>query len=212
MLEQKLVVGRYIDLPFGSWLTLGPDVHGFRRASPDIRHINESTSMSFLGPRKSDTGVGQVGKARRNFIWLPYLAGCVSEVSVAGTDVLTGPMSGCWLTIANNRAYHVGTHDTDAQKTQRAKGAWNGFAAGLPAGSATGFKPSDYWSQNIPVATGNDSGLAIFGLITFSGEFYSIVAWLQREKIKKPGDSDTLYRIAHVRLEQNTLPQNGQVP
>lgn len=215
MLEQKLIEGRILDLPFAGWeIFQGAPVNGFDEAAPIVRHVDVSTSTGFFGPRVSTTSVGAHAKERRNFIWLPWRKGLVSEVRPNGCDVLTGPMSGCMILryTKNGEQYtgHVGTDSLSPENTAQAKAAWNNFAATAPAGSATGFNPSEYWTGHAPALTKLAFGFKIFALVTGTGDFYSVFTWALRDK-NKPGVMGTQVQVAAVRREPNTLPQNGQI-
>jgi len=212
MLEQKLIVGRFFDLPpiVTTPVYVGPAVNFFHEVTSVIRHLNESTKTSFFGPKSSTTGMGaHASKAHRNFVWLPWEKGFVTEVQLAGVDVLTGPMSGCWISryTKNGNTYvgHVGTDVNSQANTTQAKDAWNQFAAGK--NGITGFNPSNHWALNPVPSTGNDGGFCIYGLITAAGSFYSVFTYEQG----KVGHSNN-FRIAGIRLEQDALPLNGQIP
>ena len=71
------------------------------KASLGLQHAATHVQSQFQRQRVSALGVGEApggeAKAHRNFVWLPWLKGLVSEVSPEGFDLFTGPMSGCWI-------------------------------------------------------------------------------------------------------------------
>jgi hypothetical protein len=206
MLEQKLVVGRFIDLPatVTTPVYAGAAAGGFREIVGVVRHIDESTKPSMFGARSSTTNMGAHTKAHRNFVWLPWLPGLVSEIRVAGVDVLTGPMSGCWITYyprgGVNYVGHVGT-DTDPANTIAAKAGWNGFTGPLAHGTTTGFRPLNDWQGAIP-NTGGNKGM-IYALVTAGGAFYSVFTAQQ--------GGTTNLKIVGIQRIQNSMPANGQI-
>jgi hypothetical protein len=64
----------------------------------------------------------------RIFRWLPYVAGRITYVPVNNDIVMTGKMSGCWLTIfsMNGQRYfgHLGTDSNNRGVTEDVKSAW----------------------------------------------------------------------------------------
>ena len=93
--------------------------------------------------RVSGFNAGASSDAHRNFLWLPYIPGFVSETEQINLPVVTGPLSGCPTTrYLRGGAYYVGhpgTVDDPANaQTIAAKGFWNGYAATLGAHQRTG--------------------------------------------------------------------------
>ena len=101
MFEQKLIVGRLINLP--NAVVMPPNVvmgavGAFVMTPLQTCYLQESTGVF---TKTSTVAAGAGAKARRNFRFLPWLSGRISEVDLVTTDVLTGPMSGCWLATAS---------------------------------------------------------------------------------------------------------------
>jgi hypothetical protein len=245
MIEQKLIVGRYLELNTPTPAFAGPAVNGFQEVARVVLHIEQSESMSTpVGPmnvmpgfnptfkqqvqigmqragqhvqaqfdrqRTSTTGVGAVAKAHRNFIWLEWLPGFVSEVQPQGMDVLTGPMTGCWITayIRNGIHYigHVGTENLPTSANSiAAKNAWNTFARGVPMGAFSGFNPTgDPWTAAPVQPLPGETARKTFALITSDGTFHTVVGYSQ---VGKP----SRIRIAGIQQNRSSLPQNGQIP
>jgi hypothetical protein len=161
--------------------------------------------------RTSTTGVGPAAKAHRNFVWLPWLPGFVSEVQPAGMDVLTGPMSGCWITsyLKGGIRYigHVGTEDLhDTPNSIAARAAWNTFAAGLPVNACSGFNPfnDDWIGGPVPLGVRGESARKTFALVTAVGTLHTVITYPQ---LNKP----TRIRIAGIQQNASSLPANGQI-
>ena len=244
MIEQKLIVGRYIELNTPRPVMVGPPVNGFQEVTPVVLHIAESASSAapvsannpvpgfnptfkqkaeiafqragehiqsqFQRQRVSTTGVGQVAKAHRNFLWLEWLGGLVSEVRPNHMDVLTGPMSGCWIVsyLRGGVHYvgHVGTvmTPTDALSIA-ARTAWNNFAAAAPIGAYSGFNPfNDPWVGPVPGPLPGEAARKTFALVAAGGTFHTIIAYPQANKA-------TRIRIAGIQQNTSSLPANGQI-
>ena len=242
MIEQKLVVGRYIELnnPTPTWV--GPPAAGFHEQNRIVMHIAESESSAAPTPsfnfpnaslgvrvqlglqqtaaeiksqfdrqRVSATGVGAVAKAHRNFVWLEWVPGIVNEVQPQGTDVFTGPMTGCWIVsyVRNGVHYvgHVGTEDDPAtQNSIDAKNGWNTFAAGVPMGAYSGFNPKRDWNGGTPPPLAGEAigREKFFGLVASDGTFHIVVTYPQANQANR-------IRIAGIQQIRSTLPQNGQI-
>jgi hypothetical protein len=244
MIEQKLIVGRYLELNNPAPSFAGPPVLGFQEVNQIVMHIAESESsaapsasnvnMPGFNPtfkqqvaigfqraseeiknqvdrqRTSTTGLGAVAKVHRNFVWLEWLGGLVSEVKVGGIDILTGPFTGCWLVsyLRGGVHYigHVGTCDDHADpRSIAAKAAWNTFAASVPSHSFSGFNPfNDDWVGVVPVQQAGEGNRKYFGLVTVAGDFYTIIAYPQVNKTNR-------IRIAGIQKNKSSLPANGQI-
>jgi hypothetical protein len=249
MIEQKLIVGRYLELDPQPPPNIGPPVNGFQEVARVVLHINESHSSSApvaaFNPRpdfhpnfqqRVEIGAQRLGqqfqaafhrqqmstvtageltdarKVHRNFIWLPWLRGVVSEVQPGGMDVLTGPMSGCWIMsyLRNGVHYigHVGTDETHGSANSiAARNAWNTFAAGVPMGAYSGFNPfndNNPWPGPPLVPLPNELARKYFALVTAAGAFYTVVTYPQGAKRER-------VRIAGIQPSRSTLPQNGRI-
>lgn len=243
MIEQKLIVGRYIELnsprPTGM-----PDASGFQTLASTVLHISESESAATPGAsnntmpgfnptfaqkaqifaqrasatvsnqlhrqRTSETLIGQSSKPHRNFIWLEWMPGLVSQVQANGFDVFTGPMSGCWIMsyLRGGKRYigHVGTDmDPTNANTIAAKRSWNDFAATQPNGSIRGFDPFNAWVGTFPAALPGESALKVFALVTAANTFHAVATYPQTNKPNR-------IRIAGLQNLHSTLPADGQLP
>jgi hypothetical protein len=242
MIEQKLIVGRYLELVTAPPTLVGVPNNGFQEVTSVVLHIEESGSVGapvapynpignpslreqlgfranqagqmiqaqFDRQRVSGTGTGAVAKAYRNFVWLEWLGGLVSEVRPNGVDVLTGPMSGCWITSylkgANRYVGHVGTVMSAADPLSvAARNSWNAFANAQQMGSMSGFDPFNDWNGAFPAPQAGDGPMKTFALVTATNTFHTIVTFSQANK-------PTRIRIAGVQqINPPTLPNNGQI-
>ena len=213
-IEVKLLVGRHINLALPMQIAApvplqAPVPAGFQQMQPQILHINESNFLSRIaGPRTSTIGAGaHATKAHRTFQWLAWVGGSVSEIPLNGTDVLTGPMSGCWITRYTRGGVlfvgHVGTVAGHADPLSvAAKGAWNNFIVAAPAAAATGFNPfNDFVPPYPAMVHGQDGAPKVFALVTAAGQFYSVFTY---PLLATPN----MVRIAAIQGPlPNTLPQ-----
>mgnify|MGYP006200505391 CR=1 FL=1 len=80
MLEQKLIVNRYIDLTLAN-NAAPPYADGdFVTVPVQQCYLRESTGIF---SKRSSVQQGRGPKAHRNFKWLPWLPGAISEVALA---------------------------------------------------------------------------------------------------------------------------------
>ena len=205
MIEGKLIVGRFLDILTPAQTNDGAAAAGFQRLNHAMLHINQSRRAHVLfGSKTSTVGAGHIAKGHRNYQWLEWRPGFVSEVPHFGIDVLTGPMSGCWITRYTRLGVacvgHVGTVDSAAHADSvAARGAWNGFAPGA-AGAVTGFNPFNDWvGAYPPMNHGKDGAPKIFGLVTAAGTFHSVFTY---PLLRAP----TTIRIAGIQAIASTLP------
>jgi hypothetical protein len=180
MLEQKLIVDRFLNMPARATLDGTPPMYktgDFVTVGGNAFTIDESTGVF---TKSSNISAGSGAKAHRNFLWLPWLPGAVSEVRLGNTDVLTGPMSGCWLMIYRRNAAvhvgHIGTLNNPADpKSVAVKAAWNSFAKQQGTQILGGFNPS----QGLFVkAKGDDGCFLVCGLITAGAQPKLYTLWM----------------------------------
>lgn len=245
MIEQKLIVGRYLELNTPVPVNARPAANGFQEVTRQILHISKSSSksapmapnnpMAGFNPtfkqkmeigfqragqhvqsqmdrqRTSNVGTGHSPKVHRNFAWLEWLPGVVSEVRPNGVDILTGPMSGCWITtyLRNGVRYvgHVGTDMTPTTPNSiAARTAWNNYACDAQIGAFSGFNPfNDPWTNGaMPAALPGESNRKTFALVTTEGHFYTVIAYPQASQ-------PTRIRIAGIQRNTPSLPVRGQI-
>lgn len=187
MIESKLIVGRYLNFVMPN--TAAGVLGNFMTQAPMLMKIEESSGFR---TKTSNISLGSGPKVHRNFQWLNWVAGSINQVAFGGTDVLTGPMSGCW--IMNYKiggieyVGHIGTFNgPNTPQSIAAKNAWNAFALANPLSVLGGFKPG--WNGVFPPSAAGDktTGQTQFGLVT-PGEYYTVAAWRKQDL--------TGYRIA----------------
>ncbi len=182
------------------------------KAALGLQHAGAHLQSQFQRQRVSALGAGEAAggeaKAHRNFVWLPWLKGLVSEASPEGFDLFTGPMSGCWITTYRRGGAdcvgHVGTYLTrDSDESVAALGAWHNFVAGPPAADVVGFLPR--WAGPIPPPLPGEGSRQTYALLTGGGLFYTVVLYGSMAKLSRK-------RIAGVQQTLPSLPANGQIP
>lgn len=185
MLERKLIVDRYINLNNAFPAVPGVKDGSFVSVPVQDCYLQESTGF-FKKTSGIQVGGGGGPKAHRNFKWLPWLPGRISEVNLVGSDVLTGPMSGCWLVTYRKPtgvpyAAHLGTDIADPQGTDDVNQFWNNFATSNPGQVIGGFNPLRHWQGAIPVKRDSEPAIPpkFFGLFTTTNEYYIMVGYQQ---------------------------------
>jgi hypothetical protein len=125
--------------------------------------------------------VSTVGLTMRMTIphtWLVYKLGHTTKLSATG-DILTGPMSGCLITLWTDRGRryvgHVGTVESSAAVNKKVKSA---FAAAMPR-NTIGFNPADAWAPGeispLMAKISPCPAMKIMALVTSANRFYAIL-------------------------------------
>jgi hypothetical protein len=175
-IESKLIVGRFLDFTMPTNAPPPIPEDKFINQNQINMTIRESTGVL---QKQSSIVEGTGTKVHRNFQWLAWIPGAISAVQLAWGDVLTGPMSGCWVVVFKQKGIeyvgHIGTSDVAAQ-TEAAKTAWRGFTSSNPqAPFPTGFNPLRAWTGPNPKLEPGDLAADIFGLVTKQPlEFYTV--------------------------------------
>jgi hypothetical protein len=184
MLERKLLVGRYINREVLRGAPVPAYAEGeFVEVPVRQCYLQESTGLF----RKESAIIdGDGPKEHRRFKWLPWLAGAISRVDLVEMDVLTGPMSGCWLVAYTDEhgvlhAGHIGTNIDRPDQTAAAKGAWNAFAAAHRDRIVGGFNPLHAWPGAFPAQQDGEQAAEIYGLFTTDGHFYAVFTYVQQD-------------------------------
>jgi hypothetical protein len=130
-------------------------------------------------------------------------------VTLAGTDILTGKMSGCWLVIFDYRgvrsAGHIGTDtDPDTPNSIQAKNAWRNAVNNGQITPVAAFKPT---ALPKGILDRQHQGLFYYGAFEPNGNVYTVVldclshqptaynmGLTPANTLPHPG----LHRIAHV--------------
>jgi hypothetical protein len=194
MIQQKLEVGRYLNFPSPTPQPLAAGaaavLFDFVSLQPMPLHIDESTGV-FTKVSAVSAGA-HATKGHRNFNWLEYRPGYITEVPLT-TDVITGPMSGCFLVIYRRAgayyAGHIGTADSDRVFNSRqyekdeindaVKNTWNTFARAHPGDLVGGFNPLRGLKKNVPPKKNDESAVNVFGVMTTTNLFYAMALYTQ---------------------------------
>jgi hypothetical protein len=213
MLERKLIVDRYLNIPSRLALDGQPPTYNdgdFVTGNGKPFTVEESSGIL---TKKSDISPGAGQKAHRNFVWLPWLPGAISEVQIGATDILTGPMSGCWIFVyrRNNAVVvgHVGTLNNPADaKTIAVKTAWNNFANQAGTQIIAGFNPT----QGLAIPSkGNDGAFLVCALITASQQPDLYTLWMYSQG-RTPAFNGQHRIAALVKAHPPALGQSWNIP
>lgn len=206
MLE-KLIKGRFIDLDIkalnlkpGAITAVKPPLGSFVDSTVIPLSIQQSVSekTGFFSSTKTSGFAPGVNnqKVHRNFHWLKWLPPYVAQIPLGGVDVLTGPMSGCWVITyrypgaATDPIYvgHLGTCG-HTEWDNGLKAGWNQFAANNPTALISGFQPNRAFATDLDVGSGEYTN--IFALVTPDRRYYAV-------KLGRVGISGSKYRIVKV--------------
>jgi hypothetical protein len=198
-IESKLIVGRFINMNRPN-IPAPADAQGTFVTRP-ITHMTIEESTGLL-QKISNLIIGQNDrKVYRNFQWLAWFPGAISNVPLSSGDVLTGPMSGCWLVIYRQNGVesvgHIGTADSPpSPQSKAAKEARHRFANTVARTSdlIAGFNPARAWT-GFPARQPGDGQPDILGLVSTSRELYTVLTY-KGDGLKRGFD---LRRIADVR-------------
>lgn len=113
-----------------------------------------------------------------DYKWLCYATGRTTKISTTG-DVLTGFMSGCYITSwtgeGKNWVGHIGTVVGDLAVNNKVKSI---FAASMPQ-NTRGFEPASAWSfaeiSQLIMKFKSPPSTKIMALVTSNKQFYSII-------------------------------------
>ncbi len=207
MLE-KLIEGRYIDVDLkilnakpGPLLAAKPAGGSFVDSTLMPFSIQQSVSEKtgiFSSIRTSGFAPAlNTVKVHRNFHWLKWIPPYISQIPLGTIDVLTGPMSGCWVITykwpgaAGDPVYvgHLGTCGTKDWDDSM-KAGWNQFAANNPDALISGFQPNRAF-PNVDEGMKKGEFTSIFALVTTDRKYYAV-------KLGRQGTHGTRYRIVKV--------------
>jgi hypothetical protein len=211
-IEQKLIVNRFLDFPMPTNAPPPIPADKFVNQNRIDLTIKESTGVL---QKQSSIVEGTGTKVHRNFQWLAWIPGAISAVQTGG-DVLTGPMSGCWVVVfrRNGIEYvgHIGTAMTSNNPQSIAvKQAWYTFARGAgPGGVIAGFNPARAWPNvaSLPAQKPGDGRAVTFGLVTTNKELYAVLMYKGNAPANAteipPGQrASNIYRIAEIKNVQS---------
>ena len=194
MIEQCFTVNRVIEFPF--------QPKRAAETSGDFAGQGVARAMALTMPNGTPV----------NFTWLDFIPGRITEAQLT-SDVLTGPMSGCWLTVyrraGQRHVGHVGTDSNNPLATTNVKSKWGSFVGGNYREILGGFKPSADIGAMPPASlppAGNDGQFFIFGAVTSQMRFFCIFSYIQGRGWAGQNPTDKI-RIAKVHeVAVSTLP------
>jgi hypothetical protein len=201
LVDEKFIVGRFLTFSKAIMMTKMAVQDGTMvDQPPKFCSIEQSVSSGMFSNKTKTSGIaaGLNQKVRRNFNFLTFYPGVVTQTTLDQADVLTGPMSGCWIMLYKDNGVvkvgHVGTFMTpDNPKSVAAKAAWTQFAAAHPDDLVGGFNPFTYWKESgFPPKEQHDGGSDVYALVTSARRFFSIYLY------KQHGGTPNRYRIAGV--------------
>jgi hypothetical protein len=209
-IESKLTVGKFINMTRPTVQTPRPNANGtFVTQTVTNMTIEESTGVL---QKQSNIVEGTGTKVHRNFQWLAYFPGVISNVPLS-SDVLTGPMSGCWVVVYSQNGIdsvgHIGTSEQGSPQTAAVKATWHTFANTVgPSKLIGGFNPLNAWPKGtpFPATQSGDGEPDVRGLVTKSNspipEMYAVFTY-KGDGVKRKSD---LRRIADIKKVDSVGP------
>lgn len=148
-------------------------------------------SMSFLNSTggmfsaKQRVAQPQHSKNSRNFNFLEWMPGRTSLTPLT-CDVITGPMSGCFVGILTYNgaphAFHVGTSE-NPDRSQAAINGWRAWAGVNQAAVISGFAPAKQYNNRTPhygaMKTAKEDKAYVFAVITTTGQYFAMLTYRQ---------------------------------
>jgi hypothetical protein len=210
------MIQKYFELGVRYQWQKPPNVDGPRdgKIVDGIRPTNPLTYIglgALVSPTLMTTHVSTLGLQMRTPIqhkWLDYTPGRTARVPMGAYDVLTGFMSGCiiarWTDRGVNYAGHVGTVESDPAVNRIVKRA---FAFAMPKGT-TGFNPLAAWAGEVGALANRFTPAKvpqICALVTTSGEFYSVVMFMDGVNEWYCGGAKKVQPMSHDALKMYML-------
>ncbi|HHK6074465.1 hypothetical protein ACT9N5_01750 [Edwardsiella piscicida] len=147
---------------------LPPD---FLKASGMIYNIQTSVKSGTFFNRQKTSLIAEGPHAKsqsRNFLWLPWVEGAVTYSPISTIDILTGPMSGCWVSVfeSHGKRYvaHIGT-SLCAELSEQAKASWRA------AVNSNTITPLHAFDPFVPIESEFE---AFYSIITPHRQIYSV--------------------------------------
>jgi hypothetical protein len=167
---------------------------GANRDGTVVDSVRAATAMTYVGlgdvlaPKLMSSHVSTLGLNKGMAIpydWCDFTTGRTARKPLAGRDILTGPMSGCFITrytsAGTNYVGHVGTVGVPAVDTLVKRI----FGATMPQ-NATGFNPFQAWQVDMAdVSRRHGKAIQFIALVTTGGDFYAIA---MMPDSKSPGE------------------------
>jgi len=200
-IEKKMNKGQLMEFP-ATTAENGPATIG------DSRKFTNTEKTKFGNPdfkasRIRNIDTAHVAKTKRNYVWLRYKIGEVSNELMGGLDVLSGKFSGCYMIKYQipGQAWRVGHVDTGPEGGEAGVAAWNKMVVDENPEIACGFKP-------FQAEFADDFGITTctYGIITADKHrCYSIVT--NNSAVWNFEDShDTNIRLIRKVTKRKTIP------
>lgn len=215
MLE-KLIPGRYINIQIPmNPASIGSNLpHGFALYPNQYLHIRQSGEATVRNQPKRISTISvqrhpSPFRQHRTFRWLPWVPGVVTCVPLAGPDILTGPMTGCWLAIFSHQdvryVAHIGTDgNANTENTIDAKTAWNTAINATTVRPLAAFDPLEEVEDEAGAADrfGPYNAVKVFGHITAAMQRACVV-------IAQDGGNAASHAILHTQevTSRSAAPQ-----
>ncbi len=150
-----------------------PEPIRHNHAVGDIRLLWDNVRLMRL---KNQATIANDGTALPNTL-LYYIAGLSTYCGLRNLPVITGYMSGCYLfryrSNGNIRVAHVGTHDSNAELSDKAKDTWKAFVQRGHITEVMGFDPAlDVSDRLLHGTVGQGANPKIFGAWDPNGVAY----------------------------------------
>lgn len=145
-----------------------------RGASPMIYDGMDGELYNLSAPHVSTLGLTM--RMNIPYSWLVYMHGHTTRLSTAA-DILTGPMSGCLITLWTDQGRrwvgHVGTVESSEAINKKVKSV---FAAAMPQ-NTIGFNPANAWDPGeitqLITKFKKRPAFKIIALVTSANKFFS---------------------------------------
>jgi hypothetical protein len=160
-------------------------------------------TLTFLPEGSDDWTTAATGRS----YWLPWDSGFVSETAMLGSDVFSGPFSGCWMMAYRDGPMtyvgHIGTDSSRPDNTRAAKRAWHAFATGHEGDLVTGFNACRDYTGPFPPRTTHERP-QLYGLMTAAFRCYTICVYQQ------VNTQPLTYRIIAIKESAGDLYRSGR--
>ena len=181
----------------------GKVVDSIRAASPmTYVGLSDVVGTQLMSSHVSSFGL-KLGMAI-TYDWCDFATGRTARKPLGGKDILTGPMSGCYITRFSSGGGsfvgHVGTVGVPAVDALVKRT----FGATMPQ-DATGFNPFHAWQNDMAdVSRRHGKAIQFVALVTTSGEFYAIAMMPDTKKLGEwvCGGTKKVPALSYAQLRQ----------
>lgn len=151
---------------------------GKKQTTGIVKYPNRVSTITIL---PTLTGSNQLVRSRKtSYEWLPWDPGETSTLVLDKQDVITGPMSGCIISVWKEKKQIVVGHVGTTMNKKQSTAAKESFLKHLPT-TATGFNPAIEWARKdyIDLMKGHKNLLRtpeVFAIVTWKGVGFAILA------------------------------------